>query len=104
MFRIIVLCLIQYITACKIQHYDLWSCALKNSCINSFQLHSATRHKKTILKRPYIMAVEGRKYKKLFEDCDTNGDGCISMLDIKSAGKKCERPCIWRDTMHDLLC
>jgi len=101
----IFLLLLKVVSACHIGHYDLWTCALKDACINNFQLHAAAKKRKSLLlKRPFIMAVEGPKYKKLFEDCDVNNDGCISLIDIQSAGKKCERSCIWRDTMHDLLC
>lgn len=104
MFLVILLICIHSLSACKIGHYDLWTCALKDTCMNNFQLHTAAKESKSSLKRPFIMAVEGPKYQKLFEDCDTNNDGCISMVDIHAAGLKCKRSCIWRSTMHDLLC
>lgn len=101
---VILLICVSRAGACGIAHFDLWTCALKDSCMNKIQLHSATKRTSSNLKRPFIMAIEGPRYKKLFEDCDANKDGCISMIDIKDAGKKCERSCIWRDTMKDLLC
>lgn len=94
-----------YTSACDINHFDLWSCALKNACMNKFQLHSAIHSKNAHnLKKPYLLAVEGSQYHKLFHDCDENKDGCISMIDIDKAGAKCERSCVWRNTMKDLLC
>lgn len=90
-------------SACGIDHFDLWQCALKDACMNKFQLHSAIRSS-SVLKRPYLLAVEGPQYKKLFQDCDANNDGCISIIDIQNAGHKCERSCMWRNTMKDLLC
>lgn len=102
-----IILLLVYISAslaCPITHFDLWTCALKDACMNKIQLHSATKRTTSNLKRPFIMAIEGPRYKKLFEDCDANQDGCISMIDIKEAGQKCERSCIWRNTMRDLLC
>ena len=95
--------IISFTNACETTHLDLWNCALKKKCMNKIQLHSKTR-KKSNLKRPFILAIEGPRYKKLFEDCDANKDGCISILDIEKAGSKCERSCIWRETMKELLC
>lgn len=92
---------------CSVSHTDLWSCALKkNTCMNKFQLHRTTTLKsgKTSWKRPFIMAIEGPKYQRLFDDCDVDHNGCISMEDIEHAGTKCQRSCIWRTTMHNMLC
>ena len=90
--------------SCDIAHLDLWTCALRDSCMNKFQLHTAVNKNKNTLKRPYLLAVEGPRYKKLFQDCDANQDGCISLFDIEQAGPSCERSCIWRNTMKELLC
>jgi hypothetical protein len=106
-FQSVCLLILLYFThaiACDITHFDLWTCALKDTCLNKIQLHSATKRTTSNLKRPFIMAIEGPRYKKLFEDCDANKDGCISMVDIREAGSNCERSCIWRNTMKDLLC
>jgi hypothetical protein len=89
---------------CSIQHRDVWACIVKDKCINKYQLHAAVRHKTTSLRRQFLMAVEGAQYHRLYEDCDVNKDGCISMDDIVTAGKGCQRSCVWRQTMHDLLC
>ena len=90
---------------CKIKHKDVWSCIVKDSCVNKYKLHAMIRDKKaTSLRRQFLMAVEGSKYHRLFEDCDFNNDGCISMQDILSSNIQCQRSCIWRETMHDLLC
>jgi len=50
------------------------------------------------------MAIEGPKYHRLFEDCDTNQDGCLDLDDIKTADDKCQRSCMWRQTMKSMLC
>ena len=92
---------------CSVSHEDLWSCALKkNPCMNKFQLHKTSTQKsgKMSLARPFILAIEGPKYHKLFEDCDANSDGCISLEDIEKSGDACKRSCIWRSTMKTMLC
>lgn len=103
LFLFVFLCSLTVINACETSHLDLWTCALKTKCMNKIQLHSKTK-RKSKLKRPFILAIEGPRYKKLFEDCDENKDGCISIADIQKAGSKCERSCIWRETMKELLC
>jgi hypothetical protein len=50
------------------------------------------------------MAIEGPKYRRLFEDCDVNKDGCLDLKDIEKAGDKCQRSCMWRTTMKSMLC
>ena len=91
--------------ACEVSHSELWTCLVQDTCVNKFQLHAAIRAKKTTgLRRQFLMAVEGASYHKLFEDCDADGNGCLSIDDIFSAGPSCQRSCIWRQTMHDLLC
>tara|TARA_B110000285_G_scaffold235155_1_gene315210 strand:- start:7747 stop:7905 length:159 start_codon:yes stop_codon:yes gene_type:complete len=50
------------------------------------------------------MAIEGPKYKRLYKECDTNNDGCIDINDIQNAGDNCQRSCLWRQTMKDMLC
>jgi hypothetical protein len=102
----LILCLIISLahSLCSVEHQKVWACIVKDSCINKYQLHAAIRHKTTSLRRQFLMAVEGAKYHRLYEDCDVNKDGCISMEDIAAAGKQCQRSCVWRQTMHDLLC
>lgn len=90
---------------CTVGHHEFWSCALKKKCLNAYHLHaklSKTAHK--TVSRPFILAIEGPMYKRLYEDCDTNQDGCIDMDDIQHAGEKCKRSCIWRDAMHGMMC
>lgn len=89
---------------CDISHQQVWTCIVKDACINKFQLHSAIRSKTKSLRRQFLMAVEGSKYHRLFDDCDADNNGCLSMSDILSSGDNCQRSCIWRQTMHDLLC
>lgn len=106
MIRFLILCCM-YLTThafCDISHEQVWSCIVKDACINKFQLHSAIRSKTKSLRRQFLMAIEGSKYHRLFEDCDTDNNGCLSMADILSAGTSCQRSCMWRSTMHDLLC
>lgn len=88
---------------CTVSHEELWSCAF-HKCVNAYQLHAlASKHGKSY-QRPFILAMEGPKYKRLYRDCDTNNDGCIDLDDLKKAGDKCQRSCMWRTTMKDLLC
>ena len=88
---------------CTIQHETFWSCALKDHCLNVFQLHAKISQKKTMI-RPFILAIEGPRYKRLYQDCDHNQDGCIDYQDITQAGPACKRSCIWRSAMYNLLC
>ena len=89
---------------CDISHDQVWSCMLGDACVNKYQLHSSIRSKTKSLRRQFLMAVEGSKYHRLFEDCDADKNGCLNMADILSAGTSCKRSCIWRQTMHDILC
>lgn len=90
---------------CDVSQADVWSCLLQNTCINKYQLHKKLRTSRPgNLRRQFLMAVEGSKYHKLFENCDTDKNGCISLNDITSAGEECRRSCIWRQTMSELLC
>ena len=90
---------------CSVSHEELWNCLLQKKCINVYKLHSMSmqKHKRSI-QRPYIMAIEGPKYRRLFEDCDANNDGCLDLKDIKIAGDKCQRSCMWRKTMKSMMC
>jgi len=90
---------------CTVSHKELWDCILKEKCVNVYQLHSMSmHHSKNALQRPYIMAIEGPKYHRLFEDCDVNKDGCLDLKDIEKAGDKCQRSCMWRTTMKSMMC
>lgn len=106
MFRLILLSIVFCISQafCEISHDQVWSCMLQDACVNKYQLHSAIRSGGKSLRRQFLMAVEGSKYHKLFDDCDSDKNGCLSLTDIVSAGDSCQRSCIWRQTMHDLLC
>ena len=106
MFRFLILWTM-YWTAnalCSISHQQVWACIVKDTCMNKFQLHSSIRSKTKSLRRQFLMAVEGSKYHRLFEDFDADHNGCLSMHDITAAGSNCQRSCMWRQTMHDLLC
>lgn len=99
----VVMCLSLAQAACPVSHEALWSCALKDDCVNVYQLHAKTRKKNIAsLQRPFILAMEGPKYRRLFKDCDANKDGCLDIDDVKNA--KCTRSCMWRKTMYKLLC
>lgn len=90
---------------CSVSHQEMWNCVLEEKCVNVYQLHSMSmHHSKNSLQRPYIMAIEGPKYHRLFEDCDVNHDGCLDLEDIKRAGDKCLRSCMWRKTMKSMMC
>ena len=106
MLRFFVLLCLYMLTAeatCPVSHETLWACALKDDCVNVYQLHAKTRKKHVAsLQRPFILAMEGPKYRRLFEDCDANKDGCLDQADV--ANTKCTRSCMWRKTMYKLLC
>ncbi len=106
MFRFVLLCMLWFVAAatCSVEHKTVWTCILKDACVNKYQLHASIRKKTHSLRRQFLMAVEGAQYHRLFDDCDANRDGCISMDDILSAGEPCQRSCTWRTTMYDLLC
>ena len=89
--------------SCSIEHEAFWSCALQKNCLNAYQLH-AKMSRKHSTGRPFILAIEGPRYKRLYDDCDVNHDGCLDYQDILNAGASCKRSCIWRDTMHKMLC
>ena len=90
---------------CSLSHKEVWQCIVGDNCVNSVHLHQRTKPLTNSyrLKRPYILAVEGNHYHRLFADCDANKDGCIDMADVM-ASSACQRSCIWRQTMHDLAC
>ena len=92
-------------SACTVSHDELWDCMLGDRCLNVYQLHSlATKHPGNYLQRPYILALEGPKYKRLYNDCDINKDGCIDKTDIQQSDDKCQRSCMWRKTMKRMMC
>jgi len=107
MFKLIVLTItiLNGNAICPVSHEELWNCALGTQCLNKYHLHSiAKRHRTNTLQQPFIMAIEGPQYQRLYEECDTNKDGCIDIHDIKSANSKCQRSCLWRQTMKNMLC
>jgi hypothetical protein len=101
----ILLIFFNIITAyeCPHSHEKIWTCIVADKCLDIVHFHRRIKRKSTSLKRPYILAVEGSHYHKLFSDCDTNKDGCIDINDVKGSDT-CKRSCIWRETMHDLTC
>jgi len=107
MFKLIVLSIALFNgnALCSVSHSELWKCALGSKCLNKYHLHAiSSRHKTSSLQQPFIMAIEGPQYKKLYDECDTNQDGCIDIDDITNADHNCQRSCLWRQTMKDMLC
>lgn len=107
MFQILVLLLsiLHGNALCSISHDELWECALGSKCLNKYHLHAiSSRHKTSSLQQPFIMAIEGPQYKRLYDECDANKDGCIDITDIEHAGENCQRSCLWRETMKTMLC
>lgn len=105
MFQELLLILISVLSVasgCSVTHEQVWQCIVGEKCLDSLSLHRHT-HKSSSLKRPYILAVEGRHYHRLFSDCDSNNDGCIDLQDVLSSAT-CKRSCIWMETMHKLTC
>lgn len=90
---------------CSVSHDELWDCVLKDKCVNVYHLHALSmRHGKSYLQRPFILAMEGPKYRRLFADCDTDKNGCLDKSDIAAAGTKCQRSCMWRKTVKSAMC
>lgn len=90
---------------CSVSHTDIWNCVLKDKCVNVYQLHALSmRHGKGSMQRPFILAMEGPKYKRLFSDCDADQNGCLDKHDIKAAGHNCQRSCMWRKAVKATMC
>jgi len=96
-----------YLTAivagCSVTHEQVWKCMVGDKCLDNLSLHRLSRHKSSALKRPYIMAVEGGHYHRLFDDCDSNKDGCIDLNEAMTSAQ-CTRSCMWMQTMYELTC
>ena len=90
---------------CSVSHDEIWNCVLKDRCVNVYQLHALSmRHGKNYLQRPFILAMEGPKYRRLFADCDADKNGCLDKDDIIASGNKCQRSCMWRKTVKSTMC
>jgi hypothetical protein len=94
--------MVNIVHGCTVTQDQVWNCILGEHCLDSVSLHRHTGQSYS-LRRPYILAVEGKHYHRLFDDCDSNKDGCIDINDIAHA-TSCQRPCIWLETMHALAC
>lgn len=100
----LLLCTAAHAT-CSVTHKELWNCVLKEKCVNVYQLHALSmRHGKNSFQRPFILAMEGPKYKRLFSDCDADRNGCLDKTDIKIAGANCQRSCVWRKAVKATMC
>ena len=109
MFRFVLMSLMLYLTnaLCTVSHDELWKCILDKKCVNVYQLHAMSMHKsksKSYYQRPFILAMEGPKYRRLFEDCDADKNGCIDMHDVEASQDTCQRSCMWRRTMKNMVC
>ena len=101
--RLILFCLFFVISrACNVSHEKAFTCLLRDKCLSKIQIHRKTKMKSR-LKSTYILANEGAKYEKLFQDCDSNNDGCLEMTDILS-NNSCKRSCRWYTTIAELTC
>lgn len=101
--RVIFFCLLFGIShACTVSHEQAFKCLLKDKCLTKIQIHRKTKMKSR-LKSTYILANEGKKYEKLFQDCDGNHDGCLEMTEIMSS-PSCKRSCRWLETIAELAC
>lgn len=101
--RVFLFCLFLAIShACTVSHKQAFTCLLQNKCLTKIQIHRKTKMKSR-LKSTYILATEGKKYEKLFKDCDGNEDGCLEIIEIMSS-PSCKRSCRWLETIADLAC
>ena len=55
-------------------------------CIRPVDLHRSIRAHSGRLSKPLVLMMEGPRYRKLFEDCDVDRNGCIDLHDIDKAG------------------
>ena len=101
---ILLLCCIT-VQACQVSQQDVWSCLTnKKHCLTPVDLHNVMSAKGGRLAKPMLLLLEGRRYHRLFENCDVNRDGCIDMHDIDNAGPDCMRSCLWYKTVQSLAC
>ena len=102
---LLLMCIV-YTQGC-ITHRDLWSCAIKNAasynkkCITPADIHRQVKKHLPILTQPVLLGIEGSNYRKLFEHCDVNSDGCIHVEEITNT--LCERDCSWRRLFSDIV-
>ena len=108
LFRVIcvlsfVLCAVD---AC-IDRNIMWKCALERAnfgrtCLNSADIHRQVMGQ-DVLSQPLLLAIEGARYEKLFKDCDSDKNGCISMHEALLS-ETCKRDCRWRNYFHEIMC
>jgi hypothetical protein len=102
--RVTLFCLLfAFSQACSISREKAFKCLLKDKCLSKVQIYRKTRLKSR-LQSTYILAKEGSKYEKLFDDCDSDLSGCLDMADISASSTSCTRSCRWLKTIVDLTC
>ena len=100
--------MISPVISCDHSMADVWECAINgkryhNDCITAGDIHKLVREKTSFFARPYLLHLEGRKFQKLFADCDTNGDKCIHVHEA-SYNSNCVRDCRWIKTWMKVFC
>ena len=107
LFKLLILCLtIAFAQPCSITQTSLWTCVLHNydysnrGCVSPRQLYTAIKTKTSSFTRAMIIAVEGPKYRRLFRECDSNRDNCLSLQEMQG----CPKSCLWKQTAYSLLC
>ena len=106
MYRLFVLlCLLFVCTeACTVTQNDVWKCiTAEKACIRPVDLHRSIRAHSGRLSKPLVLMMEGPRYRKLFEDCDVDRNGCIDLHDIDKAGSSCDRSVCGTELSSQLL-
>lgn len=100
--------MISMILSCDYSMKDAWKCANNGErhhrgCLTASDIHSAVKKHTSIFERPLILHKEGPRFKKLFKDCDIDGDGCIHPAEAERA-PKCKRDCEWKQIWIETFC
>ena len=91
--------------ACTVTQQDVWKCiTAEKKCVRPVDLHRSIRAHSGRLTKPLVLMMEGPRYRKLFHDCDVDNNGCVDMTDVAAAGDKCERSCLWYQTIASMTC
>lgn len=109
MIRLTILVLmITMVRACDYTMDMVWQCSSRafryhDHCVTARDLHRFVRLRGSPLVRPTILLKDGFYFQKLFQDCDTDRNKCISK-DEALAADKCTRDCKWKKAWIDTFC
>ncbi len=102
------MCLCSVSQACE-SHESVWKCAIEGSsrygrnCITRADIHVKVKENANIIVAPLLLALEGKRYQSLFDDCDINQDNCITYSEAIES-ESCIRDCRLRLLFKSLIC